>query len=177
MMVAIAIMIGSFRETVIYWVGQTLQADLFVSPGSRRQPGLDETLSPEVVRIVAASPDVAAVDRFRMAEVAYGDTGVRVGGAEFDVVLTHGSLLFKAPADARAAMRGAIGQDAVVASEAFSLKHGVGVGDTMHGADRRGPCGLSHRGGLLRLLERPRRPDDGPRHVRTALRGPRGQAA
>jgi putative ABC transport system permease protein len=140
MMVAIAIMIGSFRDTVIYWVGQTLQADLFVSPGSRRQPGFDETLSPEVVRIVAASPDVAAVDRFRMAEVAYGDTGVRVGGAEFGVVLTHGSLLFKAPADARAAMRDAIGQDAVVASEAFSLKHGVGVGDTITVPTDAGPA-------------------------------------
>ncbi len=35
MMVAIAIMIGSFRQTVVYWVGQTLQADLFISPGSR----------------------------------------------------------------------------------------------------------------------------------------------
>ena len=33
MMVAIAVMIGSFRDTVIYWVGQTLQADLFVGPG------------------------------------------------------------------------------------------------------------------------------------------------
>ena len=30
MMVAIAVMVGSFRETVVYWVGQTLQADLFV---------------------------------------------------------------------------------------------------------------------------------------------------
>ena len=33
MMVAVAIMIGSFRETVVYWVGQTLQADLFIGPG------------------------------------------------------------------------------------------------------------------------------------------------
>ena len=32
MMVAIAVMIGSFRDTVVYWVGQTLQADLFVGP-------------------------------------------------------------------------------------------------------------------------------------------------
>ena len=139
MMVAIAIMIGSFRETVIYWVGQTLQADLFVSPGSRQQPGLDETLSPEVVALVAASPEVAAVDRFRMTDVPYGDAGVRVGGAEFDVVLTHGSLLFKAPSDARAAMRGAIGQDAVVASEAFALKHGVGIGDEITVPTDHGP--------------------------------------
>ncbi len=139
MMVAIAIMIGSFRDTVIYWVGQTLQADLFVSPGSRQQPGLDEALSTDVVALVAASPDVAAVDRFRITEVPYGNAGVRVGGAEFEVVLTYGSLLFKAPNDARAAMRGAIGQDAVVASEAFSLKHGVGIGDDVTVPTDHGP--------------------------------------
>ena len=139
MMVAIAIMIGSFRETVIYWVGQTLQADLFVSPGSRQQRGLDGTLSPEVVRIVASSPDVAAVDRFRIIEIPYGDAGIRVGGGEFDVLLTHGSLLFKEPTDARAAMRAAIGQDAVVASESFALKNGVGVGDEVDVPTEAGP--------------------------------------
>ena len=33
MMVAVAVMIGSFRDTVAYWIGQTLQADLFIGPG------------------------------------------------------------------------------------------------------------------------------------------------
>ncbi len=36
MMVAITVMVGSFRQTVIDWVGQSLQADLFVGPASRR---------------------------------------------------------------------------------------------------------------------------------------------
>ena len=59
MMVAIAIMIGSFRETVVYWVSQTLQADLFISPGGRGRPDVVGTISPEVVGIVTSSPDVA----------------------------------------------------------------------------------------------------------------------
>ncbi len=131
MMVAIAVMIGSFRDTVVYW--QTLQADLFISPGARRQPGGGDTLSSDVIRLVTASPDVAAVDRFRVTDVPYDDSVIRVGGGEFHVLLTHGSLLFKAPDDAhgaaRAAMRAAIGHDAVVASEAFALKHHAQVGD------------------------------------------------
>ncbi|MEP6593278.1 MAG: FtsX-like permease family protein, partial [Acidobacteriota bacterium] len=110
MMVAISVMIGSFRDTVAYWVGQTLQADLFVAPGARRG-GPNDTLSPEVVRVFTSSPDVAAVDRFRSIEVPYADTRVRVGGGDFNVLLDHGSLLFKAPADAREAMRRAAGQD------------------------------------------------------------------
>ncbi len=138
MMVAISVMIGSFRETVGYWVSQTLQADLFVAPGTRRG-GTSDTLSPEVVRAVAASPDVAAVDRFRSIEVPYGDTRVRVGGGDFTVLLDYGSLLFKAPADARAAMRRAAGQDAVVVSESFVLKQHLGAGSSVILPTPRGP--------------------------------------
>ena len=131
MTVAIAVMIGSFRETVSYWIGQTLQADLFISPGARQQPGVGETLSPELLTIVSDTPGVAAVDRFRTVEIPYGNTIIRVGGGDFTVVLSHGSLLFKAPADARARMQAAIGTNGVVVSEAFTLKQGCGVGDTI----------------------------------------------
>ncbi len=128
MMVAVSIMIGSFRETVVYWIGQTLQADLFVSPGSRQQGGADVTLSAEVVEAMTSSPDVAAADRFRSLEVPYADTRVRVAGADFDVLLEHGRLLFKVPENAREAMRRAIGQEAVVVSESFAIKQHADVG-------------------------------------------------
>ena len=140
MMAAIAIMIGSFRETVSYWIGQTLQADLFVSPGARQRPDVADTLSPDLVQTITASPDVAAVDRYRATEVSYGDTRVRVGGGDFSVLLSHGSLLFKAPPDARARMREAIGQDAAVVSEAFALKHGRGAGDEIALPTEHGPA-------------------------------------
>ncbi len=139
MMVAIAIMIGSFRETVIYWVGQTLQADLFVAPGSRGRAGLDDTLSADVVRLVRAHADVAAVDQYQGLEVPYGDTRIRVGGGDFAVLLAHGSLLFKAPGDARDAMQAAIGQDAVVASESFTIRHNTRVGDAVSIPTPNGP--------------------------------------
>jgi putative ABC transport system permease protein len=139
MMVAISVMIGSFRETVIYWVGQTLQADLFLSPATRHQGGAEETVSPEVVQAVTSSPDVAAVDRFRSTEISYGDTRVRVAGSDFDVLLAHGALLFKAPADGRGAMRRAIGQDAVVVSEAFTIKQHLDVGDEVRLPTPKGP--------------------------------------
>jgi putative ABC transport system permease protein len=131
MMVAIAIMIGSFRQTVVYWIGQTLQADLFISTGSRQQSGAADALSADLIQLVASSPLVAAIDRFRTTEVPYGPAGIRVGGADFQVLLEHGSLLFKEAADAREQVLQAIGQDAVVASEAFVLKHHHRVGDTI----------------------------------------------
>lgn len=134
MMVAVAVMIGSFRETVIYWVGQTLQADLYMRPATRSNVATDAVFSPEIEQIVAAHPSVAAVDRFRNFDLAYGDGLVTVGTGQFDILLQHGSLLFKAPAAkevAREAMRGAIGRDAVVVSESFAIKHGKGPGDSV----------------------------------------------
>jgi putative ABC transport system permease protein len=140
MMVAIAVMIGSFRDTVVYWVGQTLQADLFIGPGIRPTVGSDRTLSPEVIEAVQRHPQVAAVDRFRNVDLVYEGNLTVLGAGTFDVVLTQGSLLFKSPAGARDAVRAAIGSDAVIVSEAFSNKYGKRDGDTLTLSTLKGPA-------------------------------------
>ena len=139
MMVAIAIMIGSFRDTVVYWVGQTLQADLFIGPGVRPTVGSAQTLSNEVIDAVSRHPDVAAIDSFRNVDLVYNGNLVVLGAGNFDVVLSHGSLLFKSPSNAREALRAAIGRDAVVVSEAFANKYGKREGDTLSFSTPKGP--------------------------------------
>ncbi|QQS45423.1 MAG: ABC transporter permease [Acidobacteriota bacterium] len=131
MMVAIAVMIGSFRETVIYWVEQTLKADLYLRPAARNNVADDIVFSPEAERIVRAHPMVAAADRFRNFDIAYGGGLVTLGTGEFEKQLEHGNLIFKAPSDGRAAMRAAIGRNAVVVSESFAIRHGKSVGDSI----------------------------------------------
>jgi putative ABC transport system permease protein len=139
MLVAIAVMIGSFRETVIYWVGQTLQADLYVATARRSNLDAHATISSELERAIAESPDVAAVDRFRALSVPFRDRLIVLGSGDFRVLLEHGGLVFKAPADGRAALAGAIGRDAVVVSEALSIRFGVDVGDTISVPTPAGP--------------------------------------
>jgi putative ABC transport system permease protein len=73
-------------------------------------------------------------------DVPFGGARIRVGAGDFDVILRHGSLMFKAPADARTAMQAAIGEDAVIASEAFTLKHGATVGDLVSVPTPAGPA-------------------------------------
>ena len=142
MMVAIAIMIGSFRETVVYWVGQTLQADLFIS-GARRSPvGARAGISADVERAVVEYPGVTAVDGFRSVDVPYGESTIIVGSGRFDVLLAHGNLLFKSPSDGRAAMAAAVGQPAVVVSESFSLRYDTQVGDRIELPTPSGPKGF-----------------------------------
>jgi putative ABC transport system permease protein len=131
MMVAVAVMIGSFRDTVAYWIGQTLQADLFIGPGMRPTVGSEQTVSAPVIQVVRAHPQVDAVDSFRNIDLVYKGNLVVLGAGNFDIVLAHGSLLFKAPADGRDVLRRAIGTEAVVVSESFANRYGTKPGDTL----------------------------------------------
>jgi putative ABC transport system permease protein len=140
MLVAIAILIGSFRETVIYWVGQTLQADLYMSTARRSSLDAQSTISPELETTVASHPAVAAVDRFRTLNITYDGRLTVLGTGDFSVLLAHGNLVFKEPEDGRAAVRSAIGSDAVLASESFALKAGKGAGDTIRLPTGHGPA-------------------------------------
>ena len=131
MLAAIAIMVGSFRDTVDYWVGQTLQGDLFVATADRAPLGPAVTISAATERRLAAHHAVAALDRFSHVDLSYGPNRdlIILGTGDFEVLLEHGGLLLKTPTDGRAAMRRAVGADAVVVSESFAIKHDVAVTD------------------------------------------------
>ena len=139
MMVAIAVMIGSFRDTVVYWVGQTLRADLFIGPGIRPTVGSEQTVSPEVVKTLGTHPDVVALDEFRNLDLIYDGNLAVLGGGSYSVLLEHGSLLFKSPADAREQLRTAIGEDAVIISEPFAMRYGKRDGDVVDIPTPQGP--------------------------------------
>jgi putative ABC transport system permease protein len=133
MTVAIAVMVSSFRETVIYWVDQTFVADLYVGPAARRAGALMATIPEDVEAIVRSQPGVAAVDGFRIMDVPYQDARIFVNAGNYDALLTRTRLLFKSPAQARAldAVRASIGRDAALVSEAFAIRYRMHVGDAV----------------------------------------------
>lgn len=131
MVIAISIMIGSFRETVVYWTNQTLQADLFIKPVTLTSGVGDDRLSPQTIDIVESDDEVLAVDRFVSREVQYAGQRISLGAGDFEVVYTHGQLSFKAPANAHQQLKAAIGKDAVMVSESFSLRYDKQPGDSL----------------------------------------------
>lgn len=131
MMTAIAVMVGSFRETVIVWVNQTLRADLYLRPAARSNVATQAVISPEVIQTVTAHPQIAAVDSFRNFDVPYENSLVTLGVGDFSVLLEHGNLMFKSPDDWRATMRAMIGRDEVLASESFALRYHKQTGDSI----------------------------------------------
>ncbi len=128
MLVAIAIMIGSFRETVIYWVGQTLQADLFVATGRRASLDAQPTISEALERTIRHDADVAEVAPFTALTLPYEGRLILLGAAEFRGLESRNAVVFAEPAGSHSVLGIAAANDEVVVSESFSRRFQAPVG-------------------------------------------------
>lgn len=129
MMVAVALMVGSFRETVRIWVDQTVTSDLWLRP-SKGLSNAGSALFPariadEILRI----PFVEAIDRARGREALYGDSIIAISSGDFDVAAKHGDLPMVTPRRSAPALLEAVRRDGAVVSESFSLHFQKRVGD------------------------------------------------
>ena len=131
MLVAIAVMIGSFRETVIYWIGQTLQADLFVATGRRASLDAQPTISEALEQTVASDAAVADVERFTALTLPYAGRLILLGAAEFRVLEGRNALVLADPAGSRTALGAAAAHGDIVVSESFSRRFGAPAGATV----------------------------------------------
>ncbi|MDQ3283751.1 MAG: ABC transporter permease [Acidobacteriota bacterium] len=131
MMVAVALMVGSFRETVRIWVDQTVSSDLWLRPTKGLSNGHSALFPPEVADDLMRLPFVAGVDRVRGKDVLYRDTIISVGSGDFDVAIRRGDLPMVTPRSPQKALRDAIRMHGAVVSESFSIKFGKGVGDVV----------------------------------------------
>lgn len=93
MMASVAIMVGSFRQTVEVWASQTLRADLFLKPAAQRI-GTAATISADAIELVRSTPGVEAVDPFRALDVIYQGSPAVLGSGEWSTLVRHGNLLF-----------------------------------------------------------------------------------
>jgi ABC-type sugar transport system ATPase subunit len=78
--VGLSIMIGSFRGTVVTWLDQTLQADLFVSPPSTTANRVLGKVDPAIVSAIAERPDLRAM-------VTYNNFDVHLVDQDRDITL------------------------------------------------------------------------------------------
>jgi putative ABC transport system permease protein len=142
---AVGIMVGSFRETVVLWMDDILQADLFLSPavpaGADRHP----TMSAEIPIKLAQLPQVDAVDQMRTYEIRYEGLPATIGGVDARIRQRRISS-FLSGAPAQRVFHQLIGNEAVVISEPFANKHGVRAGDILK-------VGLGGKVGTFRVLD------------------------
>jgi putative ABC transport system permease protein len=141
MMVSVAILIGSFRTTVVAWADETLKADLFVRPLGLQDASYDARFSPTVAATIRRLPGVAAVDTFRAISIPYEGTLTSLAAADFTTIAERNKLRFLGNVDTRALARTLPGTLNVVISEPFATRFGTRPGDTV---DVDTPSGLAH---------------------------------
>ena len=73
--VGVSIMVGSFRGTVVQWLDQTLQADIYISPPGVTANRVSGSLDPDVVAMLKDWPDVARAVTSHTVQIELPDFG------------------------------------------------------------------------------------------------------
>jgi putative ABC transport system permease protein len=129
MTVAVAVLVASFRITVIAWADETLRADLFVRPVGLADASDDARFSRGVAERVAAVKGVAQVETLREVELPFRGRLTSLGATDLSSIAEHRPLRLLGGADATALARSLPGTTNLLASEPFATKFGVGPGD------------------------------------------------
>jgi len=131
MMIAVALMVGSFRETVRVWVNQTVSSDLWLRPAKLLSNADAAVFPPQIGEELKRVPFIAAFDRVRGRDMIYRDSIIAVGGGDFDVAARYGTIPMITPRSEAKSLIDAMRAGGVVVSESFATKFGMRVGDSV----------------------------------------------
>ena len=95
MLIAVTVMIGSFRRTVNDWVSRAISGDIFFGPAVFSTAAYDQYLPPEVLAELRQDPDVADIYLYRCVRIPFKDRYILVIGGSFEVLARHGGLWFR----------------------------------------------------------------------------------
>lgn len=127
--IGIGVMIDSFRGTVVRWLESTLRSDVYLGIPGRGGGFSGGDLDPEVALRAARLPGVERVNLLRRTEVPSPDGTVRMVVLGTDLAgLTGYELKEGRPGEAWPAFQE---RDAVVVSEPFAHRRGIGAGDVL----------------------------------------------
>jgi putative ABC transport system permease protein len=129
MTIAVAVLVASFRITIIAWADETLRADLFVRPVGLADASDDARFSPGVAARIAGMPGVAQVETLREVTLPYHGRLTSLGATDLASIAEHRPLRLLGGADAAALARSLPGSTRVLISEPFATKFGAGPGD------------------------------------------------
>lgn len=131
MMTAVGIMVGSFRQTVLLWMGDQLPADLYLRPAGNAAADRHPTISVELTEKIARLPGVAAVDRLREYEISYEGMPASLGSVELNILRAYHTADFLSQRPTSQVLAELRGANTVLISEPFANKHHLRAGDSM----------------------------------------------
>ncbi len=133
--VGVGVMVDSFRRTVVRWLEMSLQADIYVGAPSRAGGFSGSPMDPDLARRAATVPGVERLHLLRRIEVPSADPADPIGGPVRLIVLgtdARGLDSFELmEGNPREAWPAFLRGEAVLVSEPFARRRGVGVGSTL----------------------------------------------
>jgi len=129
MMTAVGIMVGSFRETVLLWMGDQLPADLYMRPAGNLAADHHPTISVELTEKIARLPGVGAIDRLREYETSYEGMPAGLGSIELNILREYHNADFLSGRKTSEVLAELRDSNAVLVSEPFANKHHLRAGD------------------------------------------------
>ena len=129
MMTSVGIMVGSFRQTVVNWMGAQLPADLYLRPAGEAAADRHPTLSLDLAEKVSRVPGVAAIERIRAYEISLDGKPVELTSVDLNVSREYRKSDFLSGRPARDVLSELRGKNTVIVSEPFTYKHNVKPGD------------------------------------------------
>ena len=95
--VGVSIMIGSFRGTVIQWLDQTLQAEIFITPPSTTANRVNGKLNPDIISDIKEWPTLSDVVTYNDADVTVTQIGLAKDNAA--IAMDHKAKIISAEGD------------------------------------------------------------------------------
>ena len=146
MMFSIAIMVSSFRQTVVYWLDQTLSADLSVKPVMQTSAVSRATIDPDVLSRLEDHPNVKAITWFSTQPHVFRSRQIRVASCPMTKILKHTTLVYKDTLSDTVAELPSLftqgGTTHALVSESFALRFHFKPGDRFTLETPRGPLEL-----------------------------------
>ena len=131
MMTSVGIMVGSFRQTVLVWMGDQLPADLYLRPAGSAAADRHPVISLDLVAKIAQLPGVAAIDRLRAYEISFDGMPATLGSVELSARRSYHKADFLSGRSANEVLRELRNANTAIVSEPFANKHHVRAGDSV----------------------------------------------
>jgi putative ABC transport system permease protein len=95
MLIAVTVMIGSFRQTVNNWISRAISGDIFFGPAVFSTAAYDQYLPSEILPELKRDSDIKDVYLYRCVRIPFKDRYILVIGGSFNVLARHGGLWFR----------------------------------------------------------------------------------
>src|SRR6266849_1846216 len=131
MMTSVGFMVGSFRQTVVLWIGDQLPADLYLRPAGSPAADRHPVLSPDLAEEIEKLPGVVAVDRLRAYEIRYQGMPATLASADLNVLRSYHNSGFFSGRSSDLVLADLRDSNTVIVSEPFTSKHRLKTGDSL----------------------------------------------